>query len=90
MISPKAHTRVMYSKFGGYSTRSFPGVPTSIVTALTMAANHSLAKNTWGSYQTAARHISRCEQFTGVRLRVPFGTVETLTYIGYLREVRKV
>ena len=31
-----------------------------------------------------------CQDYTGVRLRVPFGTAETLTYIGWLLEVRKV
>ena len=82
--------RVKYSRHGGYSVKSFPGVPTSIVTSLMMAANHSLAKNTWSSYKTAERHVARCEAYTGIRMRIPFGPVETLTYIGYLREVRKV
>ena len=54
------------------------------------AANHSLAKTTWKSYQTAENHIKKCEKYTGIKLRFPFGNRETLTYIGWLLTVRKV
>lgn len=57
---------------------------------LVTAANYSLAKTTWKSYQTAENHIKKCEKQTGVKLRFPFGNRETLTYIGWLLEVRKV
>lgn len=60
------------------------------MTALIGAANHSLAKNTWSSYKTAERHILRVEKDTGIKLRLPFGTTETLLYIGWLKDVRKV
>ena len=58
--------------------------------ALIGAANQSLAKNTWSSYKTAERHILRVEKDTGIKLRLPFGTTETLLYIGWLKDVRKV
>ena len=85
-----AVARVKYSRYGGYSAKSFPGVPQSVVRALMEAANHSLAKTTWASYKTAERHVKRCEDYTGISLRIPFGSTQVLTYIGYLREVRKV
>ena len=90
--SPKAKTRTKYSGKGGYSCTAFKsyGLPTSIVLALVEASNHSLSKNTWKAYNTAERHISRCEKDTKVKLRMPFGVKETLTYIGWLRSVQKV
>ena len=90
--SPKASRVEKYSKHGGYSNKTFAKyrLPPSIVTALVSAANHSLAKSTWKSYQTAENHIKKCEKETGIKLRFPFGTKETLTYIGWLLKVRKV
>ena len=48
------------------------------------AANKSLAANTWTTYATAERHISRVEKATGVRLTFPFSLKSTLAYVGYL------
>ena len=60
------------------------------MTTLINAANHSLAKSTWSSYKTAERHILRLEKSTGIKLRLPFGTSETLLYIGWLKNERNV
>ena len=49
-----------------------------------MAANQSLAANTWTTYATAERHIARVEKATGVRLTFPFSLKSTLAYVGYL------
>ena len=91
-MSPKAAKAHKYSKKGGYSKKTFENyrLPPSIVQTLVKAANHSLAKSTWKSYQTAENHIKKCEQYTGIKLRFPFGNRETLAYIGWLLEVRKV
>lgn len=90
--SPKISRTQKYSKNGGYSTKTFEKyrLPPSIVTTLITAANHSLAKSTWKSYRTAENHIRKCEKQTGIKLRFPFGTKETLTYIGWLLKFRKV
>ena len=71
-VNPVAQRRTKYSRFGEYSAKSFPGVPTSVVRALISAANHSLSKQTWKGYKTAERHIRRCEVTLGIRLRIPF------------------
>ena len=78
MRSPKPKTATKYSKKGGYSLSTFKsfGLPTSIVSALVEASNHSLSRNTWKSYDTAERHIARCEKDTGIKLRMPFGVKE--------------
>ena len=91
-MSPKAAKNHKYSKRGGYSKKTFENyrLPPSIVQTLVKAANHSLAKTTWKSYQTAENHIKKCEKDTGVKLRFPFGNRETLAYVGWLLEVRKV
>ena len=92
MLSPKAKKGGKYSSSGAYSARSFKkhNLPASIVVALVSAANFSLAAGTFKSYGTAERHIIRCEKETKVKLRIPFGERETLTYIGWLINNRKV
>jgi hypothetical protein len=65
-------------------------LPPSIVATLITAANHSLSNNTWKSYKTAEQHILRMQKETGIKLRLPFGTTETLMYIGWLKDARKV
>ena len=92
LLSPVEKRDTKYSGHGGYSVKSFKsyGLPPSIVLTLIEAANHSVSHNTWKSYKTAERHIKRCETETGVKLRLPFGVKETLTYIAWLRRDRKV
>ena len=49
-----------YSVYGGYTKASLPAdIPTRLVRCLVEAANMSLSKNTWRSYNTAKRHIAR-------------------------------
>ena len=60
------------------------------MSTLINAANHSLALGTWKSYKSAEKHILRLEKDTGIKLRLPFGTAETLMYIGWLKDTRKV
>ena len=92
MKSPRAANCQKYSRKGGYSKKTFENyrLPPSIVQTLVTAANHSLSKSTWKNYQTAENHIKKCEKHTGIKLRFPFGNRETLTYIGWLLNVRKV
>ena len=92
MISPKRKDVCKYSAHGAYSGISFKKykLPSSIVSALVTAVNHSLAEGTFKSYKTAERHITRCEKETKVKLRFPFGEKEILTYIGWLVACRKV
>ena len=90
--SPKPNRHGKYSAKGGFSSKSFKNykLPPSIVSTLIKAANHSLSKNTMKSYSTAERHILRMEKDTGISLRMPFGPKETLAYIGWLANERKV
>ena len=60
------------------------GLPTSVVTPLVEAANHSLAATTWASYGTAERHIQRVEKFAGIRMTFPFTVKSMLAYAGFL------
>ena len=92
LLSPKPRKTQKYSAQGGFSIKSFEKykLPPSIVTTLINAANHSLALGTWKSYKTAEQHILRLEKDTGVKMRMPFGTKETLVYIGWLKDARKV
>ena len=92
IFSPKVSKTRKYDGVGGYSTKSFENykLPTSIVSTLIVAANHSLAKTNWASYKTAERHVLRLEKEMGIRLRFPFGTRETLVYIGWLKNSRNV
>ena len=85
-------TKYSANVLGGYTTSSFNKykLPTSIVTAIVNAANHSLAKNTWSSYKTAEAHIKRCEADTGIKIRFPMTDQMILAYVGWLIAVRKV
>ena len=65
-------------------------MPASVIVTLVAAANFSLAEGTFKSYGTAERHIIRCEKDTKVKMRFPFGERETLNYIGWLVDTRKV
>ena len=65
-------------------------LPNSIVTVIVEAANLSLAKNTWSSYNTAENHISRCERDTGVKIEFPMTHRMQLAYFGWLMKVRNV
>ena len=49
-----------------------------------VAANHSVAANTWASYATAERHIARAEKVTGVNITFPFSLKSLLAYVGFL------
>lgn len=91
-MSPKATKKQKYSKYGGYSGKAFGNyrLPASIVTTLISAANHSLAQTTFKSYKTAENHILRIERDLGMKMQMPFGTSETLLYIGWLKNERKV
>ena len=75
MVSPQKSKRTKYcaNVRGGYYAASFQryGLPTSIVSALVSASNHSLALSTWACYRTAENHLWRCQSDTGVRMRFP-------------------
>ena len=52
--------------------------------------NCGLSANTWRSYKTASRHIERIRRDLGISLSFPMTVEDTLTYVGYLRDIRKV
>ena len=57
---------------------------------LAKSANLGLAENSKSNYRTAARHIQRCAEYTGIDMSLPFTIEKTLNYVGYLPSVRKV
>ena len=57
---------------------------------LANSANLGLAENSKSNYRTAARHIKRCEEFTGMDMSLPFTIEKTLNYVGYLLSERGV
>ena len=75
VVSPKKSKRTKYcaNVKGGYTASSFQKyrLPTSIVSALVRASNHSLALSTWAVYKTAENHLWKCQSDTGVRMRFP-------------------
>ena len=83
---PAPVARAKYSTRGGFSGSSFSrlGLPPSLILPLIEAANHSLAANSWSSYNTAERHVMRVEKATGVRMSFPFSLKATLAYVGFL------
>lgn len=76
----------------GYTAASFANyrLPPSVVTAVVNAANQSLAKTTWSSYNTAEAHLMRCEKDTKVKMRFPMDDRMILTYVGWLISARGV
>ena len=81
-----------YSTRGGFNTRVLANVrgPPELVQALADMLNCGVAANTWRSYKTAARHVERIQRDLGIRLSFPMSVEDMLTYVGYLRNVRKV
>ena len=81
-----------YCARGGFSTRVLANVrgPPELVQALADMLNCGVAANTWRSYKTAARHVERIRRDLGISLAFPMSVEDTLTYMGYLRNVRKV
>ena len=59
-MEPEATAREKYSAAGGFDMGSFEafGFFPVIVETLRVAANHSVAANTWASYATSERHIA--------------------------------
>ena len=59
-MEPEATAREKNSAAGGFDMGSFEafGFSPVIVETLRVAANHSVAANTWASYATAERHIA--------------------------------
>ena len=94
MFSPQKSQRTKYSSNvkGGFTASTFSNyrLPTSIVSALVSASNHSLALNTWATYKTAENHLRRCENDTGIAIRFPMTDRMVLAFIGWLITVRKV
>ena len=52
--------------------------------ALAEKANYGLAKKTWETYQTAANHLETCQQETGHDMSLPFSSVKTLQFVGWM------
>ena len=90
--APSLKTKYSTNVTKGYTNQSFANyrLPPSIVTAIVNAANLSLARTTWSSYNTAENHIKRCEQDLKIKIRFPMGPGMILSYIGWLIEYRNV
>ena len=75
-MEPEATAREKYSAAGGFDMGSFEAFDffPVIVLTLNVAANHSVAANTWASYAMAERHIARAEKVTGVNITFPFSS----------------
>ena len=73
-VEPEATARGKFSAAGGFDMGSFEafGISPVIVETFAVAANTSVAANTWASYATAERHIARAEKVTGVNIAFPF------------------
>ena len=57
---------------------------------LISAANHSISRQTWSTYTTAAKHLKSCEIDTGVDMDFPLATTQLLAFISWLLNKRKV
>ena len=57
---------------------------------LTDSANLAITENTKCQYQTALNHVNRCHEFTRDDMSFPFDIKKTLTYVGFLMEIRRV
>ena len=80
-----------YDGAGMYNWESFarfPGLSRESRYELIRASNNSLTRATWSSYQTAARHLTRCRQRTGQRMTMPLSEEDVLRFILYLRKDR--
>ena len=77
---------------GGYTSDTFTNqrLPISIVQAIVDAANLSLSKTTWSSYNTAEAHIKKCQEETGIAITFPMDDRMILLYVGWLITSRGV
>ena len=57
---------------------------------LVLASNNSLSRSTWAGYRTAQRHLQRCRQQTGWRLKLPLEEEEILHFVIWLRKKRNL
>ena len=89
---PVATFNTKYGVRGGFSARILANVrgPPGLIQALAEMLNCGVAANTWRSYKTAARHVGRIRRDLGINLSFPMSVEDTLTYVCYLRDVRKV
>ena len=71
-MNPVATGRMKFSCKGGYSKTSFKNmrVPPSVVTALVLALNYSVAANTWKTYGSVEKHILTMEKLYKTKDRV--------------------
>ena len=84
--------------YGKYNGRGFANVELfnelnvdrRFGSTLAKAANMAIAENTKSQYKTAWNHVVRCSKFTETMMEIPFTLTMTLSYVGYLMEVREV
>ena len=48
------------------------------------AANHSLTKETWSSYNTAVKNLRKCSREMGMAMDFPLDNEKTLVFVGWL------
>jgi len=58
--------------------------------ALEAAGEFGLAKSTWNTYRTVERLVQKCSMDRNRKMEVPLTEDDTLEFIGWLLEVRKV
>ena len=81
-----------YGNKGKYMDQVFKGLNISekAKAALSEAGDYSLAKSTWGTYNTAARMLAECARQTQRSMSLPLSQEDTLEFIGWLLSERKV
>ena len=81
-----------YSNVGGFNSEIFEplNIPDYVTKHLLEDANHCLAVGSWANMRTALRAIGKAETWAGFQFEFPFGIKEIMTYISYLRTVRRM
>ena len=74
-----------YSKHGLFTKEIFinPNIPTNEAQFLAEMANMGLSESSHKVYQTAIKHLKRCEDEKGVNLALHFDISKTLNYINF-------
>ena len=75
-----------YSNEGLVTASVFANKVSNLKTAEALAskANFGITKNTKNTYQTAIKHIKKCEDETGVSMTLPFNENQTLEFLGWM------
>ena len=86
---------IKYSPAGMFRSRYTPPTSvglqshtlSSIIFSAVSALNCSVTQQTWSGYYTATRHLTACQQATGVSMVLPLNSHQLAIYVGYLFKV---